>query len=469
MKKLIIQKIRNKPPMKFDAIIIGTGQAAPSLAESLAKNGFKVAVIEKSHLGGTCINEGCTPTKAYVASARRAYIAKNSEELGIEIKGNIRVNLKKIKERKDQLIQDSRSWLEKLFGDTENITLIRGKARFTDPHTVEVNGETHTADKFYINVGERPRIPDGFKNATYLTNKSILELEEIPEHLIIVGGGYVGLEFGQIFRRFGSKVTILDRGNQLLKKEDRDFGKEIAEIFKKEDIDIRLNSECISGKNLENQIEVKVNYKDGDFAIKGSHLLLAAGRLPNTDDLGLEKAGVALDEMDYIKVNDQLQTSVKHIWALGDCNGQGAFTHTSYNDFQIVNSHLFEDKKRNLSDRFPCYAAFIDPPLAHVGMKEKDIKKAGIKAKVAQRPMSRFARANEMGETQGMLKIFIDAETDKILGATFLGPGADEYIHTIIDHMYADVPYTVIMNAMHIHPTISEMIPTMLENLKPLD
>jgi len=279
--------------MKFDAIIIGTGQAGPSLAASLAKNGFKVAIIEKGPLGGTCVNEGCTPTKAYVASARRAYIAKNSEALGIEIEGDVRVNLKKIKERKDQLIQDSRSGLEKMFGDTENITLIRGKARFTDSHTLEVNGETHTADKFYINVGGRPRIPDGFKNATYLTNKSILELEEIPEHLIIVGGGYIGLEFGQMFRRFGSKVTILDRGEQLLKNEDREFGKEIAEIFKKEDIDIRLNSECISGRNLENQIEIKVNCKDGDSTIKGSHLLLAAGRLPNTDDLGLENAGVA--------------------------------------------------------------------------------------------------------------------------------------------------------------------------------
>jgi len=455
--------------MKFDAIIIGTGQAGPSLAASLAKNGFKVAIIEKSHLGGTCVNEGCTPTKAYVASARRAYVAKNSEELGIEIEGNVKVNLKKIKERKDRLIQDSRSGLEKMFGDIENITLIRGKARFTDPHTVEVNGETHTADRFYINVGGRPRIPDGFKNATYLTNKSILDLEEIPEHLIIVGGGYVGLEFGQIFRRFGSKVTILDRGKQLLKNEDQEFGKEVAEIFKKEDIDIRLNSECISGKNLKNEIEVKVNYKDGDPTIKGSHLLLAAGRLPNTDDLGLENAGVAIDKRGYIKVNDQLQTSVKHIWALGDCNGQGAFTHTAYNDFQIVNSHLFEDRKRNLSDRFLCYAAFIDPPIAHVGMKEKDIKKAGIKAKVAMRPMSKIARAKEMGETQGMLKILIDAETDKILGATFLGTGADEYIHTIIDQMYADAPYTVIMDAMHIHPTVSELIPTMLENLKPLE
>ncbi|HZJ36910.1 MAG TPA: FAD-containing oxidoreductase [Gillisia sp.] len=455
--------------MNFDVIIIGTGQAGPSLSASLAKNGFKVGIIEKNHLGGTCVNEGCTPTKAYVASGRRAYIAKNSEELGIEIEGKVRVNLKRIKERKDQLIQDSRSGLEKMFGDTENIKLIRGKARFTDPHTVEVNGETHTADKFYINVGGRPRIPDGFKNATYLTNKSILELEEIPEHLIIVGGGYVGLEFAQIFRRFGSKVTILDRGEQLLKNEDREFGKEIAEIFKKEDIDIRLNSECISGKNLGNQVEVKVNYKDGDPTIKGSHLLLAAGRLPNTDDLGLENTGVALDKRGYIIVNDQLQTNVKHIWALGDCNGQGAFTHTAYNDFQIVNSHLFEDKKRNLSDRFLCYAAFIDPPLARVGMNVKDIKKAGIKAKVGMCPMSKIARAKEMGETLGMLKMFVDAETDKILGATFLGTGADEYIHTIIDQMYADAPYTVIMNAMHIHPTVSELIPTMLENLKPLD
>lgn len=455
--------------MKFDAIIIGTGQAGPSLAASMAKNGWKVAIVEKGYLGGTCVNVGCTPTKAYVASARRAFIAKNSTDLGIEVNGEIKVNLKTIKERKDKMIEGSRTGLEKMLGDNKNITLIRGKANFLSNNTVKVEGTKYEADKIYINVGGKPRIPDGFKDVAYLTNESILELEEVPEHLIIVGGGYIGLEFGQMFRRFGSKVTILDRGDQLLKKEDPEFGKAIEEIFTNEGIDVRLNSECISAKDKKGKIEVSINCEGDQLYIEGSHLLLAAGRIPNTSDLGLENTDVSLDNRDYIKVNDELLTSASNIWALGDCNGEGAFTHTAYNDFQIVNSHLFEDKKRKLSDRFTCYAAFIDPPLARIGLNTEDIKKARIKAKVASRPMTKIARAKEMGETQGMLKIYIEDTTEKILGATFLGTGADEYIHTIIDQMYAGQPFTVIRDAVHIHPTVSELIPTMLENPKPIE
>ncbi len=453
----------------FDAIIIGTGQAGPPLAASLAKNRLKTLIIEKAQLGGTCVNVGCTPTKAYVASARRAFIAKNSVDLGIEIEGKVQVNLKTIKARKDKIIQDSREGLSKMLTETEGITLLKGTAKFIDENTVEVNGETFSADKFYINVGGRARIPDGFMEVNYLTNSSILELEEIPKHLIIVGGGYIGLEFGQMFRRFGSKVTILESGDQLLKREDNDIAEEISEIFKKEDIDIRLNSECISAKNVGDQIEVTIDCTEGAPTVTGSHLLLATGRIPNTDSLNLEKIGVKIDKRGYIKVNNELQSNLKHIWALGDCNGQGAFTHTAYNDFQIVNSHLFQKKKRKLSDRYMCYAAFIDPPIARVGLNEKDIKEKGLKAKVAIREMSTIARAKEMGETQGKLKIFIEEKTDKILGATFLGTGADEYIHSIIDLMYADAPYTVIRDAVHIHPTVSELIPTMLENPKSLE
>lgn len=393
---------------------------------------------------------------------------KNSTNLGIEVNGEIKINLKTIKERKDKIIKDSRNGLEKMLENNENIQLIRGKAKFLSNHTVAVEGTKYEADKIYINVGGRPRIPDGFKNVNYLTNESILELDEIPEHLIIVGGGYIGLEFGQMFRRFGSRVTILDRGDQLLKKEDLEFGKAIEEIFTNEGIDVRLNSECINAKNKEGKIEVSVNCEEYKLNIQGSHLLLAAGRIPNTGDLGLENTDVSLDDRGYIKVNDELLTSASNIWTLGDCNGEGAFTHTAYNDFQIVNSHLFEDKKRKLSDRFTCYAAFIDPPLARVGINVEDIKNAGIKAKVASRPMTKIARAKEMGETQGMLKIYIEEETEKILGATFLGTGADEYIHTIIDQMYAGQPFTVIRDAVHIHPTVSELIPTMLENPKPI-
>ncbi|MEX2592674.1 MAG: mercuric reductase [Anditalea sp.] len=450
--------------MKFDVLIIGTGQAGPSLAASLAKNGYKTAIVEKGHLGGTCVNVGCTPTKAYVASARRAFIAGNSEELGVRLEGNLKIDLKRIKERKDKMIQDSRSGLEKMFSENENISLIRGKAVFVDNNTIRVNEEEYSAGKIYINVGAKPRIPEGFDKVTFLTNESILELQEIPEHLAIVGGGYVGLEFGQMFRRFGSKVTILERGPQLLEREDDDIAESILEIFKDGGIEVKLNSNCINAKQAGPGIEVQFDCEEGTKKVKASHVLLAAGRLPNTDDLGLENTGIDLEEGGYIKVNNELQTSVPNIWALGDCNGEGAFTHTAYNDFQIVNSHLFEDRKRYLSDRFTCYAAFIDPPIARVGLNEKDIKKQGIKAKVAVFPVSKIARAKEMGETAGKLKIFIEAETNKILGATFLGTGADEYIHTVIDQMYAGATYGIIRDAVHIHPTISELIPTMLQN-----
>ena len=453
---------------KFDAIIIGTGQAGPSLATSLANHGKKTVIIEKNLLGGTCVNVGCTPTKAYVASARRAYIAGNSEDMGVKINGNVSIDLKTIKKRKDDLIQNSRNGLEKMFGDNENITLIRGAARFLDDHTVQVEDEIYTADNLYINVGARPRIPDEFRNISYLTNESILELEEVPEHLAIVGGGYIGLEFAQMFRRFGSKVTVLDRNERLLKKEDPEFGEALAKVFEEEAIDITLNSNCIAAKELSGKFEISVDCKGEETTLECTHVLIATGRVPNTSKLGLENTNVKLDERGYIEVDDELKTSVENIWALGDCNGKGAFTHTAYNDFQIVNSHLFETKKRKVSDRFTCYAIFTDPPLARVGKNATEIKEAGISAKIASRPMSKIARAKEMGETAGIIKIFIETDTKKILGATFLGIGADEYIHTVIDQMYAGQPFEVIRDAVHIHPTVSELIPTMLENLKDL-
>lgn len=453
---------------KFDAIIIGTGQAGPSLASSLAKNRLNIAIIEKSELGGTCVNTGCTPTKAYVASARRAYVASNSEEMGVSVEGKVRVDLKKIKERKDKLIADSHSGLEKMFSSNENISLLRGKATFVNNRTVEVNGEQVSAEKIYINVGGRPRIPEGFQKVNYLTNRSILELEEIPKHLVIVGGGYVGLEFGQMFRRFGSKVTILERGEQLLKREDDDIAEIVVQVLNDSGVEILLKSECISATEENGKIRVSYDCEEERKSISSPHVLVAAGRIPNTDDFGLENTDVAVDEHGFIKVNDELQTTAANIWALGDCNGEGAFTHTAYNDFQIVNSHLFEKKKRYLSDRFVCYAAYIDPAVARVGLNEKEIREKGIKAKVAMRPMKKVARAKEMGETTGLLKIFIEAEIDKILGATFVGTGADEYIHTVIDQMYAGNSFEVIRDAVHIHPTISELFPTLLENPKDL-
>ncbi len=454
---------------KFDAIIIGTGQAGPSLAASLANHGKKTAIIEKDLLGGTCVNVGCTPTKAYVASARRAFIARNSEEMGVKINGTVSVNLKTIKERKDNLIENSRNGLETMFEDNENITLIRGTARFLDDHTIEVNDEIFNAELIFINVGAKPRIPEEFKNVNYLTNESILELEEIPEHLAIIGGGYVGLEFAQMFRRFGSKVTVMDRGERLLKQEDPEFGEALAKVLEDEGINFKLESSCIAAKGQAGKIEINIACKEENITLECTHLLLATGRIPNTSRMGLENTSIKLDEHGYIEVDDELRTTAQNIWALGDCNGKGAFTHTAYNDFQIVDSHLFQRKKRKLSDRFTCYAVFTDPPLARVGMNTEQIKEAGISAKTASRPMSKIARAKEMGETAGMLKIFIETETNKILGATFLGIGADEIIHTVIDQMYADQPFTVIRDAVHIHPTVSELIPTMLENLQDLE
>ena len=451
---------------KYDAIIIGTGQAGPSLASCLAKNGWAVAIVEKAELGGTCVNDGCTPTKAYVASARRAYVAANSKEFGVTTHKGVEVDLKKIKARKDELIKGSREGLDKMFTKNEKITLIRGKASFVDDHTVEVGGKNITAEKIFINVGGRPRIPSGFEDVEALTNNSILELEKVPDELIIVGGGYVGLEFGQMFSRFGSKVTILEKGPQFLEKEDEVFSRLICEVFQSEGIEILLNSNCISGKKSENTYHITYDCEEGEKKVQASAVLLAAGRIPNTDDLGLENTGVELDENGFIKVNDHLQTTVPHIWALGDCNGQGAFTHTAYNDYQIVESQLLKDGKRKLSDRYPCYAVFIDPPLARVGMNLKELSEKNITPLIAEIDMEKVARAKEKGETSGKLKIYLDPESHKMLGATFMGVGADEYIHTIIDQMYAGQPFEVVRDAVHIHPTVSELIPTMLNRIK---
>ncbi len=449
--------------MKYDSIIIGAGQAGPPLAVSLAKAGYKTAIIEKNHLGGTCVNTGCTPTKAYVASARRAFVARNSSELGVTAEGVIKVNLKQIKARKDDLIQSSRDSWEKRLSTNENISLYRGKASFVDAHTIEVNGEQLTADSIYINVGGRPFIPEGFEDVDQLTNRSILELEEIPEHLMIVGGGYVGLEFAQMFRRFGSEVSIFERGERLMGGEDEDISAMIAEILEQEGINIRLKAECFKANNTDTGIEAHLSCEEGPPVVKGSHLLIATGRKPNTDDLGLEKAGINTTDKGFIEVNDRLQTNLEHIYALGDCNGRGAFTHTSYNDFQIAVSHVSGERKRYLSDRIPCYAAFIDPALARVGLNEAGIKSRKIPYRTFSMPMSKVARAKEMGETKGIMKVYVEEESSHILGASFLGPGADEYIHSIIDIMYAGAPYTIIRDAVHIHPTISELIVTMFE------
>ncbi len=453
----------------FDAIIIGTGQAGPSLAFRFAGEGHKTAIIERAKFGGTCVNTGCTPTKALVASARAAYMARRSNDFGIKLGGNVEVDMKKVKARKDAIVKQSNEGVENSLKDTDNLTVFEGHARFVNENTVEVNGQKLQADKIFINVGGRARVLPEVKSVNYLTNSSILELEEVPEHLVIVGGSYIGLEFGQMYRRFGSKVTIVEMGDRLISHEDEDVSEAVKEILKAEGIQFRLNTECISAEQKNGKVVVHLDCEDDDKQVTGTHLLLAAGRVPNTDDLGLDKAGVKTDKKGYIKVDEYLKTNVPGIWALGDCNGEGAFTHTAYNDYEIVAANLFDDDRRKLSDRIPCYALYIDPALGRAGMTEKEVRKSGKKALITTRKMEKIARAREKGETQGFMKILVDAETKKILGASILGIEGDEIVHSLLDIMYADVPYTVVQRAMHIHPTVSELIPTTLADLKPLE
>jgi len=453
----------------FDAIIIGTGQAGPSLAARCAAEGMKTAIIERHLFGGTCVNTGCTPTKALVASARAAYMAGRMDDYGISIEGSVSVNMEKVKARKDAIVRQSSEGVEEWLKNTENLTVFEDHARFTGPKTISAGSEELTAEKIFINVGGRAFIPSGFEDVDYLTNSSIMEVDFVPEHLIVVGGGYIGLEFGQMYRRFGSEVTIIERGERLLPKEDEDVSEEISEILKSEGINIRLKAECLGAKNKDGGVEVNVDCEEGPPKLNGTHLLLATGRRPNTDDLGLESTDIEMDGRGYIEVNDQLQTGSDGIWALGDCNGKGAFTHTAYNDFEIVAANLFDNDPRRVSDRITCYGLYIDPALARVGMTEEQARNSDRNVLIGKRSMQRIARAREKGETKGFMKILVDADTEKILGAAILGVEGDEIIHSILDIMYADAPYTTIKRAVHIHPTVSELIPTMLGNLEPLE
>jgi pyruvate/2-oxoglutarate dehydrogenase complex dihydrolipoamide dehydrogenase (E3) component len=454
---------------RFDAIVIGTGQAGPTLTRRLAGAAMKTAVIERKLFGGTCVNTGCTPTKTLVASARAAYMARRAADYGVVIEGSVAVDMERVKARKDEVAGASNKGVESWLKGMDNSTVFEGHARFEAPHRIRVNDEVLEAEKIFLNVGGRARIPDGFEHVDYLTNTGMMDLDLLPEHLVIVGGGYVALEFGQMYRRFGSRVTIVERGPRLLKNEDEDISDAVKEILEKEGVQIRLEANCLRGRNDGSEVVVEVDCVEGDQEVRGSHLLLAAGRVPNTDDLGLDAAGIETDERGYIKVDDQLRTNVEGVWALGDANGEGAFTHTSYNDFEIVAANLFDDDPRRVTDRIVTYGLFIDPPLARVGMTERQVKASGRKALRGFRPMRKVSRAKEKGETQGFMKIFVDAETEEILGAAILGVGGDEAIHCITDVMYAKKPYTVISRAVHIHPTVSELIPTMLQGLRPME
>ena len=453
----------------YDAIVIGTGQAGPYVTSRLAGAGMKVAVVERSAFGGTCVNTGCIPTKTMVASAYAARMAARAVEFGVDV-GSVRVDMKRVMARKDAVSKASRTGLEDWLRNMEHCTVYQGHARFESAHEVSVGGERLHADKIFINVGGRALVPDmpGLREIEFLTNSSMMAVDFLPKHLIVVGGSYIGLEFAQMFRRFGAEVTIIEMGERLVGREDEDVSTAIREIVEHEGIEVRTNAKCISFAGRGEEIVANVDCVDGAPGVHGSHVLLAVGRRPNTDDLGLENAGVAVDARGYVLVDDQLRTNVPGIWALGDCNGKGAFTHTAYNDGEIVVANLLENDPRRVSDRITAYALYVDPPLGRAGMTDAEIRKSGRKALVAKLPMTRVGRAIEKGETQGFMKIAVDGETGAILGAAILGTGGDEVIHSILDVMYAKAPWTVIRRAMHIHPTVSELVPTMLSDLRPM-
>ena len=456
---------------EFDAIVIGTGQSGPSLAQRLTGEGLKTAILERQLFGGTCVNTGCIPTKTLVASARAAHVARRGQDYGIRIAGEIGVDMKQVKARKDAVVKQSNDGVTNWLDSMENLTVYRGHGRFESADTVRVDGELLRAERIFINTGGRAFVPNmpGLEQVDYLTNSTVMELDFLPEHLLIVGGSYIGLEFAQMYRRFGSRVTVIEKGDRLISRDDEDVSAEVRGILEKEGVAVRLNAECLAVERRGEQIAVQAKCESGEPEVLGSHLLLAVGRRPNTDDLGLENAGVETDSRGFIVVDDQLQTNVPGIWAVGDVNGRGAFTHTSYNDYEILAANLFDRDPRRVSDRILAYALYIDPPLGRVGMTEREVRASGRQALMAKMPMSRVGRARERGETQGFMKVLVDGESSRILGAAILGIGGDEIVHSILDVMYADAPYTVIQRAVHIHPTVTELIPTLLGDLKPLE
>ena len=454
---------------RFDAIVIGAGQAGPALAGRLTAAGMTVAVIERKLVGGTCVNTGCTPTKTLVASAQAAYAARRAADYGVSIDGPVRVDMPKVKARADAVAASSRAGLDGWLRKMKGCTLVEGHARFEAPDRLRVGADLLTAPRIFINVGGRPAVPPlpGIADVPFLTNRTMLELTEVPEHLLVVGGSYIGLEFAQMHRRFGARVTVVERLPHLIAREDTDVSEAIREILTGEGVTVRTKAECIRLGRHKGGVAAFLDCAEGEPVVPGSHILLAVGRRPNTDDLGLDAAGVATDARGYITVDDSLATSVPGIWALGDCNGRGAFTHTAYNDFEIVAANLLDGEHRRVSDRVPAYALFIDPPLGRVGKTETEARAAGRRLLVGRRPMTRVGRAIEKGDTRGFMKVVVDAETRRILGAAILGTGGDEAIHGILDVMNAGLPCDVLQRAVPIHPTVSELIPTMLGEMRP--
>ena len=454
---------------RFDAIVIGVGQAAPALCARLDKEGLKTAVIERKLLGGTCVNTGCIPTKTMIASARAAHTARRGGDYGFALTA-ARVDMAAVKRRKDKVVRQSIDGLKNWIGGMKHVTMIHGQAKFTGPRRVAINGRELEAERVFINVGARAAVPDlpGIKDVPFFTNSSIMKVGSLPSHLLIIGGSYIGLEFAQMYRRFGSKVTVVERAPKLLPREDDDIAAEIRAALEREGVKIRTDAECMALQKKGKKIVIGLQCKGGKPIAEGSHALLAVGRRPNTDDLGLREAGIEADERGYIKVDDECRTSAANVWALGECNGKGAFTHTSYNDYEIVAANLFDNDRRRISDRIQTYALFIDPPLGRAGMTEAEAKKSGRSVLIGRMQMKHVGRAREAGETHGFMKVLVDAKSGELLGAAILGLNGDEVVHSLLDMMYAKRPYTTILRAMHIHPTVSELVPTMLGKLKPL-
>ncbi len=454
----------------FDSIVIGAGQAGPALTRRLAAAGQTVAIIERKLFGGTCVNTGCFPTKTLIASARAAHVTRRAATYGVELAAPIGFDLARAKARADLVSAESRRAVESSLRATPHCSVLQGHARFVSRDAIDVDGETLGAERIFINVGGRARIPqlDGLDRVPYLTNSSILTLEQLPRHLVIVGGGPVGLEFAQMYRRFGSDVTIVERGSRLAAHEDVDVSDTMKGILEAEGVDVRLGVECVGFEPDARGVIVKLARDPRDRGTSGSHVLIATGRRPNTDDLGLDRAGVAVDARGYIVVDDFLRTTVPGIWALGECNGHGAFTHTAYNDYEIVAANLLDDEPRRVSDRIPAYAIYVDPPLGHVGLTAAAARKTGRPHLIAERPMTRVARAVEKDETQGFMQAIVDAETKRIVGATIFGTGGDEAIHGILYAMYNGATSTTLTRSVGIHPTVSELLPTLLGDLRPL-